>query len=240
MSELHGIYGILVAKLDKLDFGQLLFWMISRKWMNMSVAACFGSVLACSLCEYWMLVSFKNSTIVLTPSSVIDIYCNTHSNGKCMISFISFAYTKQILAAKKMEVHIIFQIMAGARRCIWSPTPRSRSWTTRVPWHFFFSSCVTNVDTSLWESLLNTRENGMGFRVFSGSSIMFEYLQCRASMDTYSRQWYMGKSENLNTFSLWNKTGWRPVYEITFRNCQLEKSPTVQQNVSVCVFSHGS
>ena len=24
MSELHGIYGILVAKLDKLDFGQLL------------------------------------------------------------------------------------------------------------------------------------------------------------------------------------------------------------------------
>jgi len=31
MSELHGIYGILVAKLDKLDFGQLLFWMISRK-----------------------------------------------------------------------------------------------------------------------------------------------------------------------------------------------------------------
>lgn len=75
----------------------------------------------------------------------------------------------------------------------------------------------------------------MGFRVSSGSSIMFKYLQCTASTDTYSRQWYIGKSENLNTFSLRNKTGWRPVYEMTFRNCQLEKSPTLQQNVSIWI-----
>ena len=110
-------------------------------------------------------------------------------------------------------------------------------------WHFF-SAAVCNQCryVPMGISFLNTRENGMGFRVFSGSSIMFKYLQCTASTDTYSQQWYIGKSENLNTFSLRNKTGWRPVYEMTFRNCQLEKSPTLQQNVSVCVFffSHGS
>lgn len=105
MSELHGIYGILVAKVGFENLDSFLR-MVFRKWMKMSVKQHVSVVLSCSLCEYWILVSYKNSTIVLTPSSVIDglSYCNTHSNGKCMISLISFAYTKQILAAKRWRV----------------------------------------------------------------------------------------------------------------------------------------
>ena len=119
---------------------------------------------------------------------------------KCMISFISFAYTKQILAAKRWR------------------TSSFRSWQEQEdafdlqhrgvdlePQEFlgiFFSARgVTNVDTSLWESQKKHPGKWDGiYSVFSGSSIMFKYLQCTASTDRSSQQWYIGKSENLNTF----------------------------------------